>query len=555
MRARLTIEAGDGQPGALDLVPESAATLGRSRDNTIVLRDEHASRMHARLFFSEGRWHIRDFSMNGTLLNGERIQQESELEHGQEVRIGNVRMRFALLEPTSNSSLFRSGSHHASRLSSPSTSSLTVTGSLRKEDLSLLTSFMAAGAASTEPGALLRHALELLLAQTNAHVVGCLGADPADPIEKMVLPQSAIVDRAMSRHLTRRAIRDGKTFWLGTDVADSRPTDSLREVTDALCVPLRSGGAPRCMLHLYKKGEFFCERDVRLAEALADFLDGCLQGMRRERVAFAEIGRLRSHPPIVDELVGDGPAMLKLRQRVAQAAAQPGPILIRGEPGTCPDQVALNVHSAGSRALGPLVAVPVTSIAPALQEAELFGKKIGNADFQPGLCHRADEGTLYLDEIAALTPEAQSRLQSLMSDKTVRPVGGGEYRLDVRVIAATQSDLEDSTAQGRFRRKLFENLSHEVIDIPPLRSHLEDIPFLVQYFLDRLALATHRVVTLSPAALAKLQSYYWPGNLRQLRAELESAVLRTDRDDIDAGDILLNCDRFLTSRNGQQKAG
>jgi Nif-specific regulatory protein len=545
MRARLTIEAGDGAPEELDLDPETPATLGRSRDNSIVLRDEHASRMHARLFFDVGRWHVRDFGMNGTLLGGERIQQQAELEHGQELRIGNVRMRFALVEPTAHSTIHRSRS--SSSASSASTGTFS-TGSMRKEDLTLLTSFMAAGASSTEPTALLRHGLELLLAQTNAYVVGCLSADPADPIEKIVLPDSASIDPTMSRHLTRRALRDNRTFWLGTDITDSRPKDSLREVTDALCVPLRSGGTPRAMLHLYKKGEFFCERDLRLCEALADFLDGCLQAMLRHRVAKAEIARLASHPPIIDVLVGDSPPMVRLRQRIARAAKQPWPVLIQGEAGTCPDLVALSLHRSSSRTSGPLVVVGVDGLAPQLQEAELFGKRVGKSKVQLGHCHQADEGTLYLDEIGALTPDSQARLQNLLTDKSVRPVGAtGEYRLDVRVVAATQRDLEKAAARGTFRRKLLVSLSHEVIEIPPLRLHLEDIPFLVQYFLDRLALETRREVTLSLDAVDKLQAYHWPGNLRQLRAELEAAVLRTSGRQVEAGDVLVNCARLMVN--------
>lgn len=549
MRARLRIEVGDGEPNELDLVPESAVTVGRSRDNTVVVRDEHASRMHARLFFDEGHWRIRDFSMNGTLLNGERIQQQAELEHGTEVRIGNTRMRFVLLEPATTST-FRPSSWDRSRPSSTSMSGLSITGNLPKEDLTLLTTFMAAGTASTEPSQLLRQGLELLLARTNAYVVGCLGADPADPIEKVVLPPSASIDPAMSRHLTRRALRDGRTFWLGTDISDSRPKDSLKEVTDALCVPMRCGGLPRSMLHLYKKGEFFSERDVRLAEALADFLDGCMQAMRRERVSRAEIDRLHTHPPIVDELVGDSPAMVRLRQRVHEAAASRWPVLIRAEAGTCADQVALSLHQASARSSGPMVAVPLATIAPPLMESELFGKIVGAAEVQSGYCQRAEEGTLFLDEVKALTPDAQSRLQSLLTEKTIRPVGAlTEYRFDVRVVASTHSDLEMAAAAGKFRKSLLGCLSHEVIEIPPLRTHLEDIPYLVQYFMDRLAMETHRTITLTPAAIDKLQSYSWPGNLRQLRAELEAAVFRSSDEVIDSGDILQDCERFLVVRN------
>src|SRR5262249_21786707 len=141
------------------------------------------------------------------------------------------------------------------------------------------------------------------------------------------------IDPTLSRQLTRRVQRDGKTMWLGTDLSDSRPHDALKEVTDALCVPLRSGSGPVGMLHVYKKGEFFSETDVRFVEALADFLAGWLKGVRIRRNLSAQIGRLRTHPPAVDELIGDSPPMVQLRQRIAELATQPLPVLIRGEAG------------------------------------------------------------------------------------------------------------------------------------------------------------------------------------------------------------------------------
>jgi transcriptional regulator with PAS, ATPase and Fis domain len=162
------------------------------------------------------------------------------------------------------------------------------------------------------------------------------------------------------------------------------------------------------------------------------------------------------------------------------------------------------------------------------------------------LIQAADDGTLFLDEIAALPLDCQGRLLRLLEEKMYKPVGATtEICSDIRLVAATQFDLEAAVAQGQFRKTLFERLSTQVIDMPPLRAHLEDVPFLVQYFLDKLSLEGRRQLTVSDTAMHKLASYIWPGNLRQLRAELEVAALRSGRDVIEEGDVLVGCEKFL----------
>jgi transcriptional regulator with GAF, ATPase, and Fis domain len=541
MRAKLTTEAGETRPGELDLEPDQPVSLGRSRDNTVVLRSEHASRLHAKIFCEDDRWFIRDFGLNGTLLNGERIPQQAELEHGHEIRIGEIRMRFTVADATPSVAL--------SRVFASERGAATTTSTVRLQagEVTLLCGFMASHAGEADQQVLFREALVMLLNQTNAYVAGLLSPDAADPLPKVVVPDSAGIDPTLARQMTRRVQRDGKTAWLGTDLSESRPADALKEVTDALCVPLRSTAGPLGMIHVYKKGEFFSERDVGFAEALADFLAGWLKGKRVRRNLAAECARLRAHPPAVDELIGDSPPMVQLRQRIAELAGKPVPVLIRGEPGVGVDLVAESLHRQGPRAAGPFVTFPCGTYAPALLEAELFGHRSPTAaEPQPGACLAADEGSLFLDELTALSLDCQGRLLRVIEDKTVRPVGGtGELRADVRVITATRFDLDAVAAQGRFRKPLLDRLNAAIIDVPPLRTHLADIPFLVQYFLDKLAAETHRAVTVSDAAMRALQSYLWPGNLRQLRAELEVAILRSNSDVIDAGDVLVGCEKLL----------
>jgi hypothetical protein len=544
MKARIILETGDARPETLDLEPTHPVSLGRSRDNTIVLRNEHASRLHAKIIFEEGRWYLQDFSLNGTYVNGERVQQRLALDHGEEIRIGDIRYRFLLADSSLPSQSVRLSGVEKKDWSTTSTN----TRKFNTTELSVLCAFMATQASVSDPRVLLREALALLLAHSGAKVTGYLGADPADPIPKVVQPEGAGFDHLFSRHITRKAQRDGKTVWLATEITDSRPTDSLKEITDAICTPVRVNGVAIGMLHALRKDGYFRESDVHFAEVLAEFLAGCLRNIQERRRLEMEVAHLRSHPPFMDEIVGDSPAMVRLRHQISDLALRPWPVLLRGETGVGLEVVAQVLHRQSTRASGPFVMVPCSAIAPSLLEGELFqGRNIGATRQSPSAyCLQADDGTLFLDEIATVSLEAQAKLVRLIDEKCIRHSGGNsESRVDVRVIAATHADLDALAAMGRFRRSLLERLSQGVIDVPPLRSHLEDVPYLAQYLLDKIAFECHRQVRLTDAALAKLQAYVWPGNHRQLRAELEAAVLRTSRDVIDENDILIGCEKLL----------
>ncbi len=550
MRARLTLEAGDARPGVLDLEPSQAASLGRSRDNTIVLRSEHVSRLHSKVFFEDGRWQVQDFSLNGTWLNGERVPQRADLSNGQEIRVGDIRLRFQLPDQPITSSSSRGSPDRKT----PTMSSSHISKSfLHASEASILCTFMANHAGVDDPVSLLKPALQLLLTQSGAYVAGYLSPDAADPLPKVVVPEGIGIDHALSRQMTRRAQRDSRSVWLGTEVGESHPADLLKEVSDALCVPVRSIGLALGMLHVYKRGGQFADRDLRFTEAMADFLGGCLRGFQHRHNLHMEVARLRAHAPAVDELIGDSAPMVHLRQQIATIAAQPVPVLIRGEPGVGADVVAIYLHRQGSRKNGPFVYAPCSSTAPALVEGDLFGRRstiAGLESDESGYCREADEGMLFIDEIALLNAECQNKLQKLIDDKCFRPSGSTtDVRADVRVIAATRIDLETAVAENQFRKPLWDRLKRTVIDVPPLRAHLEDVPYLIQYFLDKLALDSQREVSMTHAALRKLQSYVWPGNHRQLRAELEAAVLRANRDVIDENDVLVGCEKLLMVRH------
>jgi Nif-specific regulatory protein len=182
--------------------------------------------------------------------------------------------------------------------------------------------------------------------------------------------------------------------------------------------------------------------------------------------------------------------------------------------------------------------------APTLIESELFGHRKGaftdaSAD-RPGLFEQADDGTLFLDEIGDMTLDCQVKVLRVLEGKGFRPVGGTEeIKTDVRLIAATHKDLNKEVKAGRFRQDLYFRLRVLFIEVPPLREHREDIPDLIEHFLDKFAADSGRRKRLSPEALQRLTDYSWPGNVRELRTAIESAVMMSDGEVIELHELRL----------------
>jgi Nif-specific regulatory protein len=545
MRAQLVIETGEGAPEICELDPGQRISLGRNRNNHIILNDRHSSRWHAEIYSENGRWFLRDRqTLNGTRLNGRRIEGPTALANGDVIRIGDTCLRVSLDAAADATARSLQG------LTTPETPCAALPSTdphntlFQPDELSALYSFMAVCVEETSPRKLIEAALAQVHSQTRATITGFHSLDPDNPLPKMVLPALASVDVHLSRQLTRKAQRTRRLVWLGGGSEDGLHSDSLIVYRDALCVPLYAGATPLGALHVYMTGRSFTQPEVRFCEVLASYLAKSLHVLRARRSLEAENSRLRVHAPATeDELIGDSPAMRQLRQQVARLAPSAGNVVIVGESGSGKELVALLLHRLSPRAEAPLVPVNCAAIAANLIESELFGHCRGaftGADCDHSGCfQQADEGTLFLDEIGELSPECQAKLLRAIEGKRFRPLGGeSEVAVDVRVIAATHRDLEALVRQDRFRRDLFYRLG-VTIRVPPLREHAEDIPALVEHFLPRLCLEYCRSARLTPAALRRLQEYSWPGNVRQLRSVLENAVAMASEEVIDTGDLRL----------------
>jgi DNA-binding NtrC family response regulator len=317
---------------------------------------------------------------------------------------------------------------------------------------------------------------------------------------------------------------------------------SLREETPfAVTILLTGRGSIESAVQAMKAGAFdYLTKPVDL-ERLTFLLEKALDRSRIGR----EVALLRRQVGTADRpaLIGQSAAIQKVLQQIEQAAPSTAPVLILGESGTGKELVARSLHALSPRAGAPFVGVNAAAIAESLLESEVFGHEkgafTGAVERRIGCFEMADGGTLLLDEVAEMHPAVQAKFLRVLEERTFRRIGGKtEIQVDVRVVAATNRDPETAVQEGKLRADLFYRLNVFPITLPPLRERLEDIPLLVEAFLQDSAATEGRIVkTVSPAAIELLQRYAWPGNVRELRNVIERARLLAEGETIEASHL------------------
>jgi DNA-binding NtrC family response regulator len=261
----------------------------------------------------------------------------------------------------------------------------------------------------------------------------------------------------------------------------------------------------------------------------------------QEKVKFLDKALKKSHR--FDELIGESLLMRKLMNRLERVADTETSILITGETGTGKELVAQALHKRSRRSKGPFVAVNCAALPDALLESELFGHKRGAftdaKTERRGLFLQAHGGTLFFDEIGDIPLPLQAKLLRSLEERCVRPIGGtSEVAFDVRIIAATNRDIETAIEEGRFREDLYYRINVIQIDLPPLRERGTDILLLAQHFVEQFAIRSNNQITgISNTASEKLLNYTWPGNVRELRNTIERAVVLTGYEKISVDDL------------------
>jgi DNA-binding NtrC family response regulator len=279
---------------------------------------------------------------------------------------------------------------------------------------------------------------------------------------------------------------------------------------------------------------------------ILDELRHLMSRMMERKFLRGEVSTLRARlgeELTVNELIGTSVPMERVKEVIGKVAVTDSPVLIEGESGTGKELVAAAIHRLSSRAKRPFIPVNCSAIPQDLLESEFFGHVRGAfsgavADAL-GLFRGADEGTIFLDEIAELSPALQVKLLRVLQEMQVRPVGSTKaHPVDVRVIAATNRDLERAMTEGSFRQDLFYRLNVVRIMLPPLRERRDDIQALVSHFLRRFNRRFHRDVRgIAPDALAALTAYTFPGNVRELENLIERAYAMGAREQIQLADL------------------
>jgi DNA-binding NtrC family response regulator len=255
----------------------------------------------------------------------------------------------------------------------------------------------------------------------------------------------------------------------------------------------------------------------------------------------------------VEDIIGNSETMIKVLKEVEKVAQSNSPVIITGESGTGKELIAKAIHSNSQRKFFPLVSVHCGALTESLLESELFGHEKGaftGAMYnRKGRFEMADGGTIFLDEIATISSKMQIELLRVLDSKTFVRVGGNkEITSDFRVICATNKDLKKMVENGTFREDLFYRLYVVNITVPPLRERIEDIPMLVNYFIEKYCTSMSRdIISIDPAALQRLEEYSFPGNVRELENMIERAIVIGNDKDIRLKDLPLEKDIISNS--------
>jgi two-component system response regulator AtoC len=309
---------------------------------------------------------------------------------------------------------------------------------------------------------------------------------------------------------------------------------------DTLVIMLTAHSSVDHAVEAMKYGAYHYANKPFDVEEIALLVENALETTRLRR----EVRALRANqakPFSLDRLVGQSATIVGVRALLQKIATSPAStVLLTGESGTGKDLAAKVIHYASDRSGHPFMNITCSALPEALLESELFGHERGaftGADRQKrGLLESADGGTVFLDEIGEIVPALQAKLLRFLEEKTFKRVGGStDLRVDVRVIAATNRNLDDEVRAGRFREDLFYRLNVLPITLPPLRQRPEDIPLLINYFVDVYNQEFRKKIQrVAPEAINRLRTYGWPGNIRELRNAVERAMLLVEGDELTA---------------------
>lgn len=565
-------------------------TIGRSATNRIVLQDDACSRNHCEVFHSAGEWRVRDLgSRNGTNINGHTVSGDVPIESGDVIGIGDCRLAFTtnlestqisppdLATPvdrvTSATGTAVGIAEEPSILHRTAMPEFLTTGSGQQADAKYASELTKLYRLGLEMGTsrtrqqLTEVVLEHLARETVSSISAILLAGPdaavqPAPADLHVIAYNSRKDlpyRRVSDNLSRIVLSKREAI-LARDVGDHNQLsffDSLGEMKalSVICAPIIAPDRVLGLIHLYSSNpdnpldkhdlEFTLAVSNQLAVSLAQLQerDSLQTGLAQAR---NENKTLREQLSEEQTLIGETSSVVDLRERMALIAETDASVLIRGESGCGKELIARSIHQQSPRANGPFVCVNCAALNENLLESELFGHEkgafTGAVDRKIGRFEQADGGTLFLDEVGEMSPSIQAKFLRVLEGYAFERIGGRKaIQVNVRIVAATNRDLEEAVEDGDFRKDLYFRLQVAEITASPLRERRDDIELLANTFLKRFVLKTGRVIKgFTEDAMELLRDYSWPGNVRELQNTIERTVILCRNELVRATDIQLS---------------
>ncbi len=587
--AYLVLQSAGRWSDVFRLSPPAQAIIGRASSNQIVIRSDQASRRHAKIAWHQTGWSIEDLgSRNGTFLNGQRLTAPQGLSDGDMIEIAGFGIQFTRqIAGLAGPAQVASGSGQVT--DDQITMEIDPGAITDRRRHSLYLHHRASTHELGQVGLASSHLLQLAftLARTERtseaveSVLECLSEQVAfgtagvylcDPKANQSVASTDELTLAGTRQTGSRSYRrppdslvehvtggDGQAVLARNVLGDRElATENSRgeiDVESLIIAPVRDrDGVLRGLLHLTTAAgqQPLIGDDLEFVVAVAEILAASLAGLTTRKQLDRSLQRSRRQIKQLQQqlgdkvrIVGQSDAINDVVQKVSMAAPTNATVLIRGESGVGKELVAAALHHASSRRDGPLICMNCAALSPTLLESELFGHEkgafTGATDRKQGKFEAADGGTLMLDEIGEMSPEIQSKFLRVLEGHPFERVGGhAPVKVDVRVVAATNRDLQAMVREGKFRQDLFYRLHVVEIIVPPLRQRGQDVIGLADFFLDSFNQEMGRKITgFTAAAKQRLLDYSWPGNIRELKNVVERAVVLNTKTIIDETDLAL----------------
>jgi len=546
-------------------------TLGRHSDNDLQIPHLEVSRHHGEIRQEDGRRVLRDLDSRHGIFVNTRPRRRHELDHGDVIQIGDTTLLYLDRAGGRNQGAGPGTGGAGSRIEDSGLVARTTVRKAPEEtvfhrpdkaraalpperlaaDLQALLGISTALHEERRTDRLAVHLLDHLLEVLPAERGSVLLLEPgrSEPVIAAALDRSG--ERApfpVSRTILAQVLSEGVGLLCNDLEREGNlgAADSVRgaEVRSVLCVPLRVVDRPLGVLYFdtRRPTDAFAESHLEVLSAAAGIASLALDNVHHLEWLRRENRRLRDEPP-EHCMVGESPAMEKVFRLIERVAATDSTVLIEGESGTGKELAAHAIHRASPRAGRPFVAVNCATLSETLLESELFGHEkgafTGAVQRKTGKVEAAHAGTLFLDEVGEIPPTLQVRLLRVLQEREVERVGGSQpIPVDVRVIAATNRDLEQAIRDGSFREDLYYRLHVIPLTMPPLRERPEDIPLLARHFARvHSQRIPRRISGFDSEALHALSAYSWPGNVRQLNNAVERAIVLGRDEVIRAADL------------------